>query len=62
MTWNSSQSLRRNEKVETWKVIWEIVFFVASGLFYAIALYVAVRASGDVAGFVAGAFTRNESS
>ena len=48
--------------METWKVIWEIVFFVASGLFYAIALYVAVRASGDVAGFVAGAFTRNESS
>ena len=39
--------------METWKVIWEVVFFGASGLFYVIALYVAVRASGDVAGFVA---------
>ena len=48
--------------METWKVIWEIVFFAASGLFYAIALYVAVRASGDVAGFVARAFTRKKSS
>ncbi len=39
--------------METWKAIWEIVFFAASGLFYVIALYVAVRASGDFAGFVA---------
>ena len=47
--------------METWKVIWGVVFFVASGLFYAIALYVAVRASGDVADFVARAFARKES-
>ncbi len=44
--------------METWKAIWEIVFYAASTLFYAIALYVAVRASGDVAGMVARAFDR----
>ena len=44
--------------VETWKAIWEIVFVAASAVFYAIALYIAVRASGDVARMVSRAFDR----
>ena len=34
--------------VETWKALWEIVFFVASVLFYGIVIAVAYKAFGDV--------------
>ena len=44
--------------METWKTIWQFVFVAASTLFYVIALYIAVRASGDVAGMIARALGR----
>ena len=34
--------------VETWKALWEIVFIVASVLFYGIVIAVAYKAFGDV--------------
>ena len=33
---------------ETWKVLWQIVFIVASILFYGIVIAVAYKAFGDV--------------
>ena len=34
--------------VETWKVLWQIVFIAASVLFYGIVIAVAYKAFGDV--------------
>ncbi len=35
--------------VETWKVLWQYVFIVASVLFYGIVIAVAYKSFGDVA-------------
>ena len=38
--------------IETWKAIWQIVFFAASILFYGTVAVVAVKGFGDVAAMI----------
>lgn len=37
---------------ESWKAVWQALFYASSGLFYVTVLLVAVRGSGDVAAMV----------
>ncbi len=39
-------------ETQTWKDIWQIVFFAASALFYLTVLFVFCKGSGDVAGMI----------
>ena len=37
---------------ETWKALWQVLFYAASGLFYLTVAAVAVRGAGDVGAMV----------